>query len=61
MLVTEPFWNLASGRAASLGSSTLALVRVEHPLAHVEQDGVDARAEAIVDAVAAGLTGRDSP
>lgn len=61
MLVTEPFRSLASGRATFLGMSALALVPVQHPLAHVDEDGIAARADTIVDAVAAGLTGRSSP
>jgi hypothetical protein len=57
LLCTEPFMNAAHEHAEAFGTNDYQAVRVGHPLASLTPEAARARADAVLDAVVAGLVG----
>jgi hypothetical protein len=57
-IVTTPFRNTGEAMAASWGKSGYPFVDTPHPIANLTERELDARADALVDAVERCLRGR---
>jgi hypothetical protein len=55
VLVSEPFVSMAKAQAVTLEYPAARLVVFPHPLAGLDEDGVRARAQGVVDEVVARL------